>query len=251
MDLRTALLKARSLLQQHGLEDWSIGLDRARRRAGACHYATKTISLSRPLTALHSPEEVRDTILHEVAHALVGPSHGHDAVWRARALAIGCSGSRCVPEDAPKLEGNWIGVCPQGHQQTKHKRPERVVSCSRCGGGRFDPTHLITWTWRDVAVRMHPKYVAELVRLADKHGGIPADQLELDGMLGGGPGHPQVQGFLAPLLPVGARVRITGDGQYAGLMGTVLSRGRSRYKVKTDRVVLQVSPRLLEAASDE
>ncbi len=190
------------------------------------------------------------TILHEIAHALVGPGHGHDSVWRTQALKIGCTGSRCVPEDAPKLEGNWIGVCPQGHQRSWHTRPERVGSCSRCGTGGFDPAHLITWTWRDVTVRMHPKYVAELVRLTDKHGGLPAEQLELDGLLGGGANHPQVQGFLAPPLPVGARVRVTGDGQYAGLVGTVLSRGRSRYKVNTQRGVLQVPPRLLEAASD-
>ena len=122
------------------------------------------------------------------------------------------------------------------------------MSCSRCSGGRFDPKHLITWTWRDVAVRMHPKYVAELVRMAEKHGGLPAEQLELDGMLGGGVDHPQVRSFLAPPVPVGARVQLTGNGQYAGLLGTVVSRGRSWYKVNTERGVLKVPPQLLEAA---
>ena len=34
-----------------------------------------------------------DTILHEMAHALVGQVHGHDAVWQAQVL--GCSGRRC------------------------------------------------------------------------------------------------------------------------------------------------------------
>ena len=36
-------------------------------------------------------DHIRDTILHEIAHALVGPCHGHDAVWRQKAREIGCT----------------------------------------------------------------------------------------------------------------------------------------------------------------
>ena len=115
MDPRAALALARGLLAEHGLDDWRVGLDRAKTRAGACRFARREITLSAPLTRLHSEAEVRDTILHEVAHALVGPSHGHDDVWRATALRIGCSGQRCVPADAPRVEGPWRGTCPRGH----------------------------------------------------------------------------------------------------------------------------------------
>lgn len=34
-----------------------------------------------------------DTVAHEVAHALVGPAHGHDAVWRRKAVELGGSGT--------------------------------------------------------------------------------------------------------------------------------------------------------------
>ena len=67
--------------------------DNAKRRAGICRFAEQTLGLSAPLTAVHSEDDVRDTILHEIAHALVGPAHGHDATWRAMARRIGCSGS--------------------------------------------------------------------------------------------------------------------------------------------------------------
>ena len=40
----------------------------------------KTIGISRPLCALHSDDEVRDTILHEVAHALAWKRYGETAV---------------------------------------------------------------------------------------------------------------------------------------------------------------------------
>ena len=55
-----------------------VAYDSAKRRAGVCRFATQTLGLSAPLTTLHSEVEVRDTILHEIAHALVGPRHGHD-----------------------------------------------------------------------------------------------------------------------------------------------------------------------------
>jgi hypothetical protein len=40
-------------------------------------------------------EEIVDTILHEIAHALVGPRHGHDTVWKAKCTDIGARPERC------------------------------------------------------------------------------------------------------------------------------------------------------------
>ena len=71
MDTRDALALARRLLAEHGLSGWTVGLDRAKTRAGACHYSRRLITLSAPLTRLHTEDDVRDTILHEIAHALV------------------------------------------------------------------------------------------------------------------------------------------------------------------------------------
>ena len=34
-------------------------------------------------------DEIKGTWLHEIAHALVGPDHDHDAVWQARCCTIG------------------------------------------------------------------------------------------------------------------------------------------------------------------
>ncbi len=115
VDLRDAFALAEYLLEVHGLDDWEVAYDNAKRRAGICRFGERTLGLSAPLTAVHSDEDVRDTILHEIAHALVGPQHGHDATWEARARAIGCSGARCVSPDAPTAPAAWLGVCPAGH----------------------------------------------------------------------------------------------------------------------------------------
>jgi predicted SprT family Zn-dependent metalloprotease len=151
VDLDAAASLARRLLDEHGLDAWAFGWDRARRRAGQCRHDLRRITLSRDLTALHDEAEVRETVLHEVAHALVGPRHGHDAVWRATAVRIGATGRRTVDPAAPSVEGDWVGVCPAGHRVTRFRRPTRPLSCGRCAP-RFEVRHLYAWTYRDEPV---------------------------------------------------------------------------------------------------
>ncbi|MEJ7721587.1 MAG: SprT-like domain-containing protein [Ilumatobacteraceae bacterium] len=91
---------ARRLMDQHGLDSWELRFDGAKARAGICRFDRKVIGLSRHLMALFDRDEVIDTVLHEVAHALVGPRHGHDEVWKATARTIGASATRCVSEHA-------------------------------------------------------------------------------------------------------------------------------------------------------
>lgn len=133
MDLHEAQLLARTLMDGHGLSGWAFGFDRAKVRAGACHFADRRITLSRHLTLAHDSGQVRETVLHEVAHALVGPRHGHDAVWRARAREIGASGERCYAGgDEPAVQGRWQGRCAAGHVVHRHRRPTVVLLCTRC-----------------------------------------------------------------------------------------------------------------------
>ena len=80
---------ARELMQLHGLQGWNFKFDHARRRAGQCDFTNQTISLSRHYARLANDEHIRDTILHEIAHALVGPSHGHNNIWRSMAMKLG------------------------------------------------------------------------------------------------------------------------------------------------------------------
>ncbi len=164
MDLQQALAMGRRLVREHGLDGWTVVADRAKTRAGVCRFTRRQIGISAPLTRLHSEEEVRDTLLHEIAHALVGPQHGHDEVWRTTAVRIGCSGERCVPADAPRVPGDWVGRCPAGHERSRHRAPTRVMSCGRCSR-TFDAAHLFTWTYRGRPASMPPRYAAELAEL--------------------------------------------------------------------------------------
>ena len=151
MQLPDVLALARSLMAEHGVGDWGLALDRARRRAGQADHARRRITLSRHLMTLYSEAQVRETVLHEIAHVRVGAWHGHDAVWRAEARRLGASGRRLVDAQAPRVAGPWVGRCPAGHTVDRMRRPGTPSSCSRCAR-RFSAAHLLVWSYDGVPV---------------------------------------------------------------------------------------------------
>ena len=58
-------------------------------------------------------KEIKNTILHEIAHALVGPKHGHNEIWKQKALEIGCDAERChyVVFSKPKYKLTCSNSC--------------------------------------------------------------------------------------------------------------------------------------------
>lgn len=218
---------ARDLMDRHGLRDWRLVLDNARTRAGVCRAARREIGLSRLLTELHDEAEVRDTVLHEIAHALVGPQHGHDAVWRAQALRIGCSGQRCVTGPSPRPDAPWVGTCPAGHEVRRYRRPTRVHACGVCSR-TFDPRHLVSWRYRGQVVAMPAGYVAELSRLRAAGPALAGAARSVEAASA------PVSAAAAGRLPVGSRVVLLGRGRFTGLHGEIVKRGRTRYHVQTD-----------------
>lgn len=133
-------------LVQHYLPDvWSFEYDRAVRRAGACNFQKRKITVSRHYAAQVSDEEFRQILLHEIAHAIAGSAHGHDEVWRKVAIRIGYTGGRLINTNI-NIEAPWKGKCPAGHDFVRFKKPSRALSCGECGRG-FSPNHLIEWKY--------------------------------------------------------------------------------------------------------
>lgn len=123
---------ARALLAHHQLGQWCFEFDHATKRAGCCHYMAHLISLSTEFAKRALDEEVKDTILHEIAHALVGKAHHHDDVWRAKALAIGCSGRRC--HNLQFTPPRYLVTCERGCWVGTAERRRRGMVCTRCQG---------------------------------------------------------------------------------------------------------------------
>lgn len=150
MNLLAAQSLAIELMDQHGLIDlkWYFEFDNSSRRFGCCNYRKHCISLSKKLVLLNEVEQVKDTILHEIAHALVGFEHGHDYVWRQKAIEIGCNGQRCYSsEDTVLVEGKYAAECPGCKRISyRHKTPKlgRMHSCGICSP-RFDTRFILNW----------------------------------------------------------------------------------------------------------
>lgn len=130
--MNTILQLALELMHKHGLRKWRFKFDPSTRRAGCCNYHNKMISISFELARNASDEDVRDTILHEIAHALVGKKHNHDEVWKAKAREIGCSGERThrLVFSPPRYHVTCENRC---WTHTAERRNRRLI-CRTCGG---------------------------------------------------------------------------------------------------------------------
>lgn len=143
---------------------WTFGFDRARRRLGACHVASRRITISAPLAAVLSAADVDDTLRHEIAHAVDAERRGrtnHDATWRALAVACGARPERCFTRPLPADPvAPYRAACPTcGTEASLYREPvhpPRCRACARAGAPAFlavrhVATGRVVWAGGDTA----------------------------------------------------------------------------------------------------
>lgn len=152
--LAAASALALSLMRRWGLtgrdparyrvEDWQFRFNRRKRGMGRCVYPKPgqpgRIELSSHYVLGDNPvESLRDTVLHEIAHALAGAAAGHGPSWREACLRVGARPERCGEADMPV--GPWRADCPCcGKSYAMHRRPKHLARggyyCVRPGCGK-------------------------------------------------------------------------------------------------------------------
>lgn len=131
------------LLGKHGLtqDGWSFRWDNARRRAGCCWHSRKVISLSRHYVGLNIVDrfdDIVDTILHEIAHALVGPGIGHGQQWKEACIKIGAAPIRICSAEVVLPTGKYKAQCLCCGKEYRRHKPHRskngsYLYCTKCG----------------------------------------------------------------------------------------------------------------------
>ena len=143
-----AAMSERLMGESLDMQKWGFAFDSGKRRAGLCDYTNRRISLSKYMANLHSVDQSRQVMFHEIAHALAGSKHGHDAHWLRIATDLGYRNERISGRTVDEAHAKWYGQCPNGHEYFRYRKPTRVSSCSKCSRG-YDDRFRITWQFRD------------------------------------------------------------------------------------------------------
>lgn len=123
--------RATVLFKQHGLDmlGWKLEFNKSPNHLGQCWFSQKTICISVYLLNSSSSADVEDTLLHEIAHALVGVgSIGHGDEWKAKAREIGCTSNVC----GSMSKDNAQSVTPAETKAKQHIKP-LTKACPTCG----------------------------------------------------------------------------------------------------------------------
>ena len=125
------LIEAQNIAQKHVSEhldsSWTFKWNRRKTAFGLCDHYKREIQLSRPLTETEDEEAVRQTILHEIAHALAGPREGHGPRWKSIARSIGvrrpASRRSFTGTTAESIQYSWALMYDGELIRGYHRRP--------------------------------------------------------------------------------------------------------------------------------
>jgi hypothetical protein len=116
MNTNEFLMFARQCMDDHGLHNLDLALDKGLKRLGGCHYKRidgkmqpVKITFSRAYIEKGNQEQILNTVLHEIAHALVPYSVNHGPVWVDKCKEIGYTNPR-VCQDAG-MRKTFKAVC--------------------------------------------------------------------------------------------------------------------------------------------
>jgi len=154
MELEKAKLLARQLMDDHDLEHWKFTFDRSKKRFGCCKHGKLTITLSKELVLLNDEKNVKDTILHEISHALVGARNGHNDDWKDKCREVGCSPSRCYNSQqvvAVETKHYLLSCSNCGRTHKQFRRPTKKGACSFCckkyNDGKYTDKFELEWRY--------------------------------------------------------------------------------------------------------
>lgn len=148
MKLQEAENNARYLMGKHQLKGWVFKWNTSKRAFGMCDHVKRILSLSESLTRLNNDKDVTDTILHEIAHALLPINCNHGKRWKDKCIEIGAKPERCYDKRIIKADYKYIYHCESCTKEHPYfKKPTRQVACGSCcnayNSGKWSPRFVL------------------------------------------------------------------------------------------------------------
>jgi len=155
MDIQDAEMLAFLHMEEHELYDhyWHFDFQNKKVALGTCSYRDKRISLSKWYVELNEEDEVEDTILHEIAHALSYIRHGlkgigHGRIWKSICREIGATPERVHKGNLnhPDNHYKYVDTCGCGVTYKRHRISKRTkYRCPKCEEPLFNPREKSCW----------------------------------------------------------------------------------------------------------
>jgi predicted SprT family Zn-dependent metalloprotease len=147
MEIKKAKELALQLMQEHNLTEWKFDFNRRKSALGLCSYTNKTIYLSHIFTILNDEQTIKNTILHEIAHALCPRGTGHSRRWKEKAEEIGSIPTR-VTTNCISPQYSFIYECKNcGIEIPRNKHTKRTacgICCKKLNNGKYSEKYIIT-----------------------------------------------------------------------------------------------------------
>lgn len=145
MDLNKAEVLALELMSKHdllkGIRRWKFTWGTSRTQFGRVDLRRRTIILSSLYVSINSKARVRETILHEIAHAIAG--YGHGPTWKEAAKRVGCEPKACFTDKSTVIPYKYKTVC-RVHGRVGQANTRWQMSCSRCSP-KFNSRFLLSF----------------------------------------------------------------------------------------------------------
>jgi len=153
MDIQDAEMLAFLHMEDHGLFDdlWHFDFEYCKRSLGRCHYSLRKITLSKWYVKLNEEDDVEDTILHEIAHALGFIRYGREGqgtLWKTICREIGASPERTHKGilEYPNNHYKYSDDCICGITHERHRiSTNRKYHCSKCNQPVFSKKAKAEW----------------------------------------------------------------------------------------------------------
>ncbi len=142
MKLNDAKVLGDSYLKGFKLDNWKIEFQNKYHILATCYHApAQVIKLSKWYVNLNDRDEISETLLHEIAHALVGSGLGHGHTWIKKAKEIGVINPTTRRDSSifNRPKPNYTGKCSCSNKFGRIKKRKSNGFCSNC----FMP---IVWT---------------------------------------------------------------------------------------------------------